>query len=133
MIKFDDKTVLILHRLIAQQTGGSESVRDFGLLNSAIESVYATFDGHELYESLEEKAARIGYNLISNHAFVDGNKRIGMLVMLTFLEVNGVHIQASDDDIVQIGLGVASGAIGYNQMYECVCNMITKAKMAEEC
>lgn len=133
MIKFDDKTVLILHGLIAQQTGGSESVRDFGLLNSAIESVYATFDGQELYPSLEEKAARIGYNLISNHAFVDGNKRIGMLVMLTFLEVNGVHIQASDDDIVQIGLGVASGAMGYNQMYECVCNMIIKAKMAEEC
>lgn len=131
MIKFDDKIVLNLHRLIAQKTGGSESVRDFGLLNSAIESVYATFDGQELYPSLEEKAVRIGYNLISNHAFVDGNKRIGMLVMLTFLEVNDVYIDASDDDIVQIGLGVASGEIGCNQMYEWICNMSIRAKMPE--
>ena len=66
-------------------------MRDFGLLESALESAYATFDGQELYPSKEEKGARLGYALISNHAFVDGNKRIGMYVMLTFLEVNGIH------------------------------------------
>lgn len=132
MIKFDDKIVLNLHKLISQYTGGSESVRDYGLLNSAIECVYATFDGQDLYPSLEEKAARIGYNLISNHSFIDGNKRIGMLVMLTFLEVNNVHINASDEDIVQMGLGVASGVMGYNQVYEWICNMIMKTKMLDD-
>ena len=76
MIKFDDEKVLLLHQLITQATGGSEGVRDIGLLDSALESIYATFDGAELYPTKEEKAARLGYSLISNHAFVDGNKRI---------------------------------------------------------
>ena len=61
-------------------------MRDVGLLDSAVNAAYATFDGQELFPSKEEKAAKIGYSLISNHAFVDGNKRIGMYIMLTFLE-----------------------------------------------
>ena len=69
-----------------QETGGSQGVRDVGLLDSAVNAAYATFDGQELFPSKEEKAAKIGYSLISNHAFVDGNKRIGMYIMLTFLE-----------------------------------------------
>ena len=56
------------------------------LFDSAVNAAYATFDGQELFPSKEEKAAKIGYSLISNHAFVDGNKRIGMYIMLTFLE-----------------------------------------------
>lgn len=74
MIKFSQDKVLLLHKLIVEQTGGSDRVRDFGLLDSALESAYATFDGQELFPSKEEKAARIGVGLVSNHAFVDGNK-----------------------------------------------------------
>ena len=92
MIRFSRDKVLLLHQLLIAETGGAADVRDFGLLESALESAYATFDGQELYPSKEEKGARFGYALISNHAFVDGNKRIGMYVMLTFLEVNGVHL-----------------------------------------
>lgn len=116
MIKFDDEKVLLLHQLITQETGGSAGVRDFGLLNSAIESVYATFDGKELYPTKEEKAAHLGYSLISNHAFVDGNKRIGMYVMLTFLEANGIHSSADNADVARVGIAVASGKMKYDDL-----------------
>ncbi len=120
MIKFDDDKVLLLHQLITQETGGSEGIRDFGLLDSALENVHATFDGKELYPSKEEKAARLGYSLISNHAFIDGNKRIGMYVMLTFLEVNGIHTTADNDEIVRVGMAIASGEMKYDALLEWI-------------
>ena len=109
MIKLSSEKVKLLHQLMAEATGGSIGVRDEGLLDSAIEGAFATFDGVELYPSKEEKAAKLGYSLISNHAFVDGNKRIGVYVMLSFLELNGIHIEAADEDVVSLGLGVADG------------------------
>ena len=111
MIRFSREKVKLLHQLMAEATGGSVGVRDEGLLDSAIEGAFATFDGVELYPSKEEKAAKLGYSLISNHAFVDGNKRIGVYVMLSFLELNGVHIEAADEDVVSLGLGVADGSM----------------------
>ena len=111
MIRFSSEKVKLLHQLMAEATGGSVGVRDEGLLDSAIEGAFATFDGVELYPSKEEKAAKLGYSLISNHAFVDGNKRIGVFVMLSFLELNGIHIEAADEDVVSLGLGVADGSM----------------------
>jgi len=84
MIKFSKEKVLLLHQLITEETGGSIGVRDEALLESALENAFSSFDGQEFYPSKEEKGARLGYTLISNHAFVDGNKRIGIYVMLTF-------------------------------------------------
>ena len=120
MIRFSKEKVLLLHQLIAQETGGSVGVRDEGLLESALESVFATFDGQELYPGKEEKGARLGYALISNHAFVDGNKRIGMYVMLTFLEVNGIRMEASNEEVAQVGLAVAAGQMGYEELLRLV-------------
>ena len=111
MIKFSSEKVKLLHQLMAEATGGSVGVRDEGLLDSAIEGAFATFDGVELYPSKEEKAAKLGYSLIPKHAFVDGNKRIGVYVMLSFLELNGIHIEAADKDVVSLGLGVADGSM----------------------
>ena len=116
MIKFSKDKVLLLHRLIAEETGGSMGVRDEGLLESALESTFSGFGGQEFYPSKEEKGARLGYALISNHAFVDGNKRIGVYIMLTFLEVNGIRLTCSDEELVQIGLSVADGSMGYEQL-----------------
>ena len=87
-----EEKVISLHKLMAEKTGGDFGLRDIGLLSSALESAYATFDGAELYPTIEEKAARIGHSLIANHAFVDGNKRIGIFILLLFLEVNGYGI-----------------------------------------
>ena len=101
MIKFSKEKVLLLHQLIAEETGGSIGVRDEALLESALENAFSSFDGQEFYPSKEEKGARLGYTLISNHAFVDGNKRIGMYVMLTFLEVNGIRLECTNEEIVR--------------------------------
>ena len=114
MTKFTKDKVLLLHQYIAAETGGSVGVRDEGLLESALQSAFATFEGRELYPSKEEKAARIGASLISNHSFLDGNKRIGMYVMLTFLEANGIRLECTDDDIVRAGLALADGSMTYD-------------------
>lgn len=125
MIKFSKEKILLLHQVMAEATGGDVGVRDDALLESAIENIYATFDGVELYPSKEEKAARLGYSLISNHAFVDGNKRIGMYIMISFLELNGIKIDANNDDVVNLGLSVASG----NANYDDVLNWINEHKI----
>lgn len=122
MIKFSKDKVLLLHQLIAQETGGSIGVRDEGLLESALEVAFSSFGGEEFYPSKEEKGARLGYNLISNHAFVDGNKWIGMYVMLTFLEVNGIHMDCTNDEVSTVGLAVASGEMDYDQLLDWVRN-----------
>ena len=90
------------------------------MLDSALESAFAGFGDKEFYPSKEEKGARLGYALISNHAFVDGNKRIGMYVMLTFLEMNGIRIQCSDKDLVDAGLSVADGKMDYEGLLQWV-------------
>ena len=116
MIKFHQDKVLLLHQLLIEETGGEDGVRDFGLLDSALEACYATFDGKELFPSKEEKAARLGCGLVSNHAFVDGNKRIGMYVMLAFLEINGISIDVSDEEIITVGLSLAEGKMNYEEL-----------------
>ena len=120
MIKFSKEQVLLLHQLIAEETGGSIGVRDEGLLESALEAAFSTFGGQELYPTKEEKGARIGFNLISNHAFVDGNKRIGMYVLLTFLETNGVRINPTAQDVARVGLAVASGEMKYEDLLDWI-------------
>ena len=116
MIRFSVEKVKLLHQLIAEETGGSIGIRDEGLLDSAIEGIYQTFDGKELYPSKEEKGARLGYSLISNHSFLDGNKRIGMYVMLTFLEVNGIKLECTNEEVAETGLSVASGEMNYQDL-----------------
>ena len=116
MIRFTTERVLLLHQLMIAQTGGSDGLHDMGLLESAVESIYASFGGQELYPSKQEKGARLGYALIANHAFVDGNKRIGMYAMLTFLEVNGIRLSCRNDEVVKVGLGIASGAMKYEDV-----------------
>lgn len=116
MIKFDKEKVLLLQQLVIESSGGSAGVRDFGLLDSAIESTYQTFGGKELYPSKEEKGARLGYNLVSNHAFVDGNKRIGLLVMLSFLAINGINLKYTDEDLITLGLSLADGKMNYDEL-----------------
>lgn len=116
MIKFSQEKVLLLHKLMIAETGGSAGIRDYNLLDAALEGAFITFDGKELYPTKEEKAAKIGFELISNHAFLDGNKRIGMYIMLTFLEVNGITLELTNKDIIDAGLSVASGKMNYEDL-----------------
>ena len=120
MIKLSLEKVLLLHEILSEETGGDPGVRDLALLESALESAFQTFGGEDLYPSKEEKGARIGYSLISNHAFVDGNKRIGMYVLLIFLEINGVKLRPAVDDVARVGLEVAAGEMKYEDLLEWV-------------
>jgi len=103
--------VMELHRLAIQQSGGSSGIRDQGLLESALAQPGMTFDGQELYPTVADKAAALGYSLVMNHPFVDGNKRVGHAAMETFLVLNGHEIAASVDEQERVILGVAAGTI----------------------
>ena len=109
-------TVIQMHKLIAEKTGGSPELRDGALLESALNSPFQTFGGVELYPTLLEKGVMLGYGLICNHPFVDGNKRIGILAMLTFFVINGCELIATSDDVIRAGLGVASGEMRYDAL-----------------
>jgi death-on-curing protein len=120
MIRFSKEKVLLLHQLLAEATGGGVGLRDEALLDSALEAAFAGFGDREFYPSKEEKGARLGYALISNHAFLDGNKRIGIYVMLSFLEMNGIRILCSDEELVSVGLSVADGSMKYEELLQWV-------------
>lgn len=118
--KVQQRKSIAITPLIVEVTGGTDGIRDIRLLDSALESIYATFDGKELYPTKEEKAAKLGYGLVSNHAFIDGNKRIGIYVMLMFLEVNGIPIDVPNKEIVRVGLALADGSMKYKELLEWI-------------
>ena len=101
--------IILLHAQLIKETGGSDGIRDEGLLDSAILNPFQSFDGKELYPSVLGKGARLGFGLIQNHAFVDGNKRIGAHAMLVFLALNGHSLSYTQKELTDIVLSVASG------------------------
>ena len=108
--------ILKMHSLLIQKTGGSDGVRDKGLLDSALNLPFQSFDGEDIYKTIQAKAARLGFSLVNNHSFVDGNKRIGILAMLVFLEMNGIEIICTDEELIELGLGLADGSISYKDL-----------------
>ena len=120
MTKFSREKVLLLHQLIAQETGGEVGLRDRALLDAALAAAFSGVADREFYPTKEEKAAKLGFDLISNHAFLDGNKRIGMYVMLTFLEANGIRVEAENEDVAAVGLAIASGNMNYDNLLNWV-------------
>lgn len=131
MIKFDDEKILLLHQMIIESSGGRDGIRDFNLIDSAINSLYQTYDGVELYPTKEEKGAKLGYSLISNHAFVDGNKRVGLLSMLSFLSINGLKLNYTDDELIDLGLSLADGKIKYQDLLNWIKNHEIKINAEE--
>lgn len=111
MIKLSVEQVLAVHKIMIEKTGGSGGVRDEGLLESALNSPFQTFDGKDVYPSLLHKAAALCRGIISNHPFVDGNKRTGVHVMLIFLEINGAQLKYAQNDLIYLGLETASGKL----------------------
>lgn len=101
--------VLELHRLIIMRTGGADGLRDIGGLESALGQPRQTFGGEDLYPTLISKATALGFSLIKNHPFVDGNKRVGHAAAEAFLMLNGYELEASVDDAEAAILSVASG------------------------
>jgi death-on-curing protein len=101
--------VIDLHRAIVNRTGGAHGIRDLGAIESALAQPKATFDGVDLHQTLVDKASALCFSLVANHAFVDGNKRIGHAAMETFLVLNSCEIDASVDEQERVILDIASG------------------------
>ena len=111
MKRLSKEQVIKIHNMLISKTGGSDGIRDEGLLESALNAPFQTFDGEYIYRTIKAKAAKLGYFLVKNHPFIDGNKRIGILVMITFLEINGVEVTCTDEELITLGLGLARGTI----------------------
>jgi len=111
MIRLNTDDVLSLHEKMCKKTGGSSGIRDIGALESAIYHAYATFEGNDLYTTIEEKIARQVYGIIRNHPFLDGNKRTGLFVMLILLELNNIQLEFSQSELVKLGIGIAEGKV----------------------
>ncbi len=116
MILLTTEEVMELHHKLIDRTGGSHGLRDQSLLESAVYSAISSFDGREAYPTILEKAARLMYALTNNHAFVDGNKRIGVFVMLMTLQLNNVKIKYTQAELISLGLSVADGSTDYDEI-----------------
>ena len=120
MILLTVDEIISLHKKLIEKTGGSDGIRDINLLESAVFSAEASFGDKECYPTVEEKAARLMYALTNNHAFVDGNKRIGVFVMLITLKLNKAELKYTQDELISLGLAVASGETDYEKIYKWI-------------
>ena len=116
MSTLSKRQILALHDHLIAETGGQSGLRDEGLLESALAAPFAAFGSEELYPTLIQKAARLGYGLVQNHAFVDGNKRIAAHAMLTFLALNGVEPRYTQQELSDIFLKLAAGEAEYKDL-----------------
>ncbi len=103
--------VLDLHRQIIEQSKGAMGIRDLGALESALAQPRMTFAGEDLYPTIVDKASALGFSIVMNHPFVDGNKRTGHAAMETFLILNGLEINAYVDEQERVILALASGEL----------------------
>ena len=108
MKQLTKRQVLLLHEQLLQEFGGTAGIRDDGLLESALAAPFQTFGGQSLYPSVQAKAAQLGFGLVCNHPFVDGNKRIGAHVMLVFLALNGIELSYTQQELIDIICAVAA-------------------------
>ena len=108
MIILSKEQILLMHDQLIEETGGSKGLKDEGMLESALAAPFQSFDGNDLFPSVYQKAARLGYGLASNHAFVDGNKRIGAHAMLVFLALNRIRLDYTQEELSDLFLGVAA-------------------------
>ncbi len=103
--------VIDLHRQIIEQSQGAMGIRDLGALESALAQPRMTFAGEDLYPTIVDKASALGFSIVMNHPFVDGNKRTGHAAMETFLILNGLEINAYVDEQERVILALALGEL----------------------
>ena len=116
MKKLTKEQVLLLHRELVETHGGSEGIRDEGLLDSALAAPFHTFGGQSMFPTVQQKAVRLGYGLIANHPFVDGNKRIGTHVMLIMLAMNGIELDYTQKELYEIILKAAASEVAFEEL-----------------
>jgi len=122
MNKLTKDQILYLHRDLIEIFGGGSGIRDEGLLDSALAAPFQTYDGQYLLPTVQQKAVRLGFGLIMNHPFIDGNKRIGAHVMLTILAMNGKELEYTQKELYEVILKVASSEATFEELLNWVLN-----------
>lgn len=112
------REILEIYQHVMRHSGGFMGIRDLGALDSAVAQPRMTFDGDDLYPTLVEKAVSLGFSLILNHPFIDGNKRVAHATMETFLLLNGYEIEATVDEQEQVILSIASGKMNRDEVIQ---------------
>ncbi len=120
MIGLNRDQIIKLHEAIYERYGGDVGVLNDGMLDSALQAPFQTFGGEELIPDTKEKIVRLAFGLIKNHAFRDGNKRIGALVLLTLLELNGYKVKTTNAEFADIIMGVAASEKDEKDLLEWV-------------
>lgn len=109
-----------------KKSDGLDRARDNNLLESALQAPFQIFGGDELYPTVQKKAACLCYGLVNNHSFIDGNKRFGILVMMTFLQLNGMSVDCTDDELIRLGLELASGVVDQEELFKWIVTQTDK-------
>lgn len=120
MKRLSKEQVIMLHRALIKETGGTDGLRDEGLLDSALNAPFQSLGDADAYPSIQQKGARLGFGLIQNHAFVDGNKRVGVHVMLVFLSLNGIDLEYTQKELSDMVLSVAAGNLSFQEMVKWI-------------
>ena len=120
MKRLSKEQILTLHSQLIDEFGGSDGIRDYNLLDSALENPFQSFGGEELYPTIYAKAARLGYGLINNHCMLDGNKRIGVHAMLVFLAINGIELDYTQKELYETVLAIADGNLEYEDLLKWI-------------
>lgn len=120
MIVLSKEQILFLHSQLIAETGGLDGIRDEGLLDSALNAPFQSFAGLDAFPSVQQKAARLGYGLVKNHAFIDGNKRIGAHAMLVFLALNRIELDYTQKELSDTILKVAAGEYSFHDLLKWI-------------
>ncbi len=114
--------VIYMHSELIRETGGSNGIRDMGLLESAVNAPFQSFGGYDVYPTIYKKAARLGIGLAQNHPFIDGNKRIAAHSVLTFLRGNGIEIDCTEHELFSVFYNLAASAVTFDELVNWLTN-----------
>lgn len=103
--------VLYIQRKSIEIHGGTHGIKNIGLIESSLNSGLATFSGEDLYPTIEDKISMKSYSFIKNHGFEDGNKRVGITVLLVLSKLNGINLKYTQKELIELGLGIAEGRL----------------------
>jgi death-on-curing protein len=112
--------ILAMHSELIESFGGDDGIRDESMLESALSAPFHTFDGQYMFPTIHQRAVRLGFGLIKNHPFIDGNKRIGAHVMLTVLAMNGIELEYTQKELYEMILQVADSSASYEELLSWV-------------
>lgn len=124
MIWITAEDVIALHSQIIKRTGGIDGLRDRSGLEAAIAAPLQSFDGNDFYPTIIEKISSLGYGLAANHAFIDGNKRIGALMTQLLLQWNEYNLVLKKGELADMFIAIADGSADESELLKWIQNHI---------